>query len=604
MLHNLNQLIHNTIKSMNAREQLTSAKYGSNLAASMVYNKGLPQSATIGSLYHYSYSFDAKFGWPNSRTNNKHSLTENFGYENLRLDSIWGNSHANNGFAYENSGNLTRKNDLGLMEYDGYRLTDLYAKTANLVPVDSQMINYTWFHQIKNIAEGDYSASFTYNSDQQRCKMVVSQNGSTQYTRWYPGSRYMKEVNGSATTQYTWLGGDAYTAPAVSVKVGTGAPVIYYVLRDYLGSITHIVKSTDLTYQAYSFDAWGRRRSADDWSYTLDVNDQALFAGRGFTGHSLSREERNGKHLPEFGLINMNGRLYDPLLGRFLSPDNNVQLPDFSQNFNRYSYALNNPLAYTDPDGEFIFSLFLPGIGTLLDAACWGAVIGGAGYTASVAMSNGGFSNWNSGDFWKSVGFGAASGFLTAGVGQIFGPIGSAGFGGEIGRALTHGVSQAWLSGITGYGDPMTSFASAGLGSLAGSAFMMYGRRFASSTFGNYAFSGLAGGIGAELTGGNFWQGAATGLMTTGLNHLQQNIQMSQMDKLLAERISDAALAERQRNIYNLSVMDDPYGEFDQNINVEINVKGAKGFIKGAPIGIGDKSVSADIFYKSSRIIS
>jgi len=297
----------------------------------------------------------------------------------------------------------------------------------------------------------------------------------------------------------------------------------------------------------------------------------------------------------------MNGRLYDPLLGRFLSPDNNVQLPDFSQNFNRYSYALNNPLAYTDPDGEFIFSLFLPGIGTLLDAACWGAVIGGAGYTASVAMSNGGFSNWNSGDFWKSVGFGAASGFLTAGVGQIFGPIGSAGFGGEIGRALTHGVSQAWLSGITGYGDPMTSFASAGLGSLAGSAFMMYGRRFASSTFGNYAFSGLAGGIGAELTGGNFWQGAATGLMTTGLNHLQQNIQMSQMDKLLAERISDAALAERQRNIYNLSVMDDPYGEFDQNINVEINVKGAKGFIKGAPIGIGDKSVSADIFYKSSK---
>jgi len=350
MLHNLNQLIHNTIKSMNAREQLTSAKYGSNLAASMVYNKGLPQSATIGSLYHYSYSFDAKFGWPNSRTNNKHSLTENFGYENLRLDSIWGNSHANNGFAYENSGNLTRKNDLGLMEYDGYRLTDLYAKTANLVPVDSQMINYTWFHQIKNIAEGDYLASFTYNSDQQRCKMVVSQNGSTQYTRWYPGSRYMKEVNGSATTQYTWLGGDAYTAPAVSVKVGTGAPVIYYVLRDYLGSITHIVKSTDLTYQAYSFDAWGRRRSADDWSYTLDVNDQALFAGRGFTGH---------EHLPEFGLINMNGRLYDPLLGRFLSPDNNVQLPDFSQNFNRYSYALNNPLKYTDPEGEFIFTAFL-----------------------------------------------------------------------------------------------------------------------------------------------------------------------------------------------------------------------------------------------------
>jgi len=48
----------------------------------------------------------------------------------------------------------------------------------------------------------------------------------------------------------------------------------------------------------------------------------------------------------------MNGRLYDPILGRMLSPDNYIQLPDFSQNLNRYSYALNNPLIYTDPSGE------------------------------------------------------------------------------------------------------------------------------------------------------------------------------------------------------------------------------------------------------------
>jgi hypothetical protein len=50
----------------------------------------------------------------------------------------------------------------------------------------------------------------------------------------------------------------------------------------------------------------------------------------------------------------MNGRLYDPVMGRMLSPDNNVQMPDYTQNFNRYSYALNNPLRFTDPDGEFL----------------------------------------------------------------------------------------------------------------------------------------------------------------------------------------------------------------------------------------------------------
>jgi hypothetical protein len=47
----------------------------------------------------------------------------------------------------------------------------------------------------------------------------------------------------------------------------------------------------------------------------------------------------------------MNGRVYDPVLGRFLSPDPYVQQPDFSQSLNRYSYCLNNPLIYTDPSG-------------------------------------------------------------------------------------------------------------------------------------------------------------------------------------------------------------------------------------------------------------
>ena len=50
----------------------------------------------------------------------------------------------------------------------------------------------------------------------------------------------------------------------------------------------------------------------------------------------------------------MNARLYDPSIGRFVSPDPYVQAPDFSQNFNRYSYCLNNPLKYTDPSGKFI----------------------------------------------------------------------------------------------------------------------------------------------------------------------------------------------------------------------------------------------------------
>lgn len=75
-----------------------------------------------------------------------------------------------------------------------------------------------------------------------------------------------------------------------------------------------------------------------------------LKLGRGYTGH---------EHLSLFGLVNMNARLYDPLLGRFLSPDPYVQMPDNLQNLNRYSYCLNNPLTYKDPEGElFFFTIF------------------------------------------------------------------------------------------------------------------------------------------------------------------------------------------------------------------------------------------------------
>jgi len=64
---------------------------------------------------------------------------------------------------------------------------------------------------------------------------------------------------------------------------------------------------------------------------------------RGYTGHEM---------LPQFGLINMNARLYDPIVGRMLSPDNYVQAPSYSQSYNRFSYVFNNPLKYTDPTGN------------------------------------------------------------------------------------------------------------------------------------------------------------------------------------------------------------------------------------------------------------
>jgi RHS repeat-associated protein len=145
-----------------------------------------------------------------------------------------------------------------------------------------------------------------------------------------------------------------------------GTEHLYYTATDHLGSICQIIEPNGTVVEETNYDPCsmnfvfventktntlneliptfcreGRPRNTTNWTYT---NAQALNTTyRGYTGHEM---------LPEFGLINMNGRIYDPALGRMLSPDNYVQDPYNPQNYNRYAYVLNNPLKYTDPTGN------------------------------------------------------------------------------------------------------------------------------------------------------------------------------------------------------------------------------------------------------------
>ena len=122
-----------------------------------------------------------------------------------------------------------------------------------------------------------------------------------------------------------------------------------YPHRDHLGSIDLVTGETGQALDTRSFDAWGRARNAD-WTPVgaatiVPLNETK----RGFTGH---------EHLDSVGLIHMNGRVYDPLLGRFLSADPSDALNP-GVGLNRYAYVLNNPLSLTDPSG--FASVFGPG---------------------------------------------------------------------------------------------------------------------------------------------------------------------------------------------------------------------------------------------------
>lgn len=109
--------------------------------------------------------------------------------------------------------------------------------------------------------------------------------------------------------------------------------------KDALGSVDTITNESGIVIQRLAYDAFGKR-IVQDWINDTDKNKPLV--KRGYTGH---------EHIEEFELIHMNGRIYDPVVGRFLSADIFVPYPFKTQSFNRYSYVRNNPLKYIDPSG-------------------------------------------------------------------------------------------------------------------------------------------------------------------------------------------------------------------------------------------------------------
>jgi uncharacterized protein (TIGR02594 family) len=340
-----------SVTAMNALQQITGGRYGSNLNVTFGYNAyGYPTSTVTGTLQNYQYDFDNVTGNLNWRKNIlQGNIQENFEYDNLeRLDRVYRGATTLLDMAYHaNKGGITTKSDIGTIVYRNARpyADSLINPSAGIIPGTAQAIAYTSFEKVSTITENGYNATFTYLADNERAKMVVLNGSNHVVTRWYPTSRFMKDSVSGNVKKYTYIGGDAYTAPVMAVTQN-GTTNYYYLLRDYLGSITHVVNTSNSVVAEYSYDAWGRMRNPATWvTYAPGQEPELTFAGRGFTGH---------EHLPWFKLINMNGRVYDPLVGQFLSPDNFIQDPAYTQNYNRFSYCMNNPLRFTDPSG-YIF---------------------------------------------------------------------------------------------------------------------------------------------------------------------------------------------------------------------------------------------------------
>ena len=199
---------------------------------------------------------------------------------------------------------------------------------------------YTWttYNKPSRIAEGTATVSFSYGADRSRFKQVNSATGTTTL---YIGGLFEKRTTATATTEVHYIQAGGRTV-AVHTSLSSTAAQTRYLHGDHLGSVVLVTdEDGNVEGNRYSFDAFGRRRNGSDWTDTLTAlsnPDTTL----GYTGH---------ESIDAVDIVHMNGRVYDPYLGRVLSPDPIVQAPHNGQSLNRYSYVMNNPLSYTDPSG-------------------------------------------------------------------------------------------------------------------------------------------------------------------------------------------------------------------------------------------------------------
>jgi RHS repeat-associated protein len=398
---------------------------GVNISATYDAAKGdvlaLSASRNGSSIQNKTYGWDS-LGNLNTRTDLIAQRTETFGYDTLnRLTSssvvalpgaIITSVPPPQTYSYDIKGNLLTKGDSASLTYasptrihavtsatvKGFNRTYSY-DAAGYVTSDGKR-TYTWtsFGQLKQLvyesapelkdltgfiryAAGRVQSDFDFDAAGGRARQVKERTApndsreieTTLYLGAYERENHTTKANELASPvlvktvhRHSLGGGMIYTR-----TLGGSEPGIKLtnVLKDHLGSTDALVVGiwdgstfANQAIERLSFDAWGERRDASTQiSYRASDTDpfrtSAKDHDRGYTGH---------EQLDDSGLIHMNGRIFDPELGRFLSPDPVVQIPEYSQNFNRYSYCLNNPLNATDPSGFSFISKAFSKIGSFI----------------------------------------------------------------------------------------------------------------------------------------------------------------------------------------------------------------------------------------------
>lgn len=407
----------------------------------------------------------------------------------------------------------------GYFYYDAAGNQTLYDRSGT---ASDRTISYNAASQAIEVRVGDVAAPslrvrFWYGPDGQRYKQ---QDQSGKVTLYVGGVEVVKQ--GTATTFRRYVAG-------VQLQTVSGSTVsTKYLFHDQLGSIARIANPDGTAAEGGDYSEFGERRS-----YTDPTASGGAMAAtpRGYTGHEM---------LDGVGLVHMNARLYDPIVGRFVQPDPLIQSPGNAQSWNAYTYVLNNPHKYTDPTGMFSWDhFFLNPLSSVIRGvmsgmsstahgvglfgcsqipAGWGiACAGGANY--DYVRANGGSVS----DARKAGVNAAFSAAVFYGIGEYFEGVSGGGkltTGQTAAKVLAHGIAGGVVSRLNG-GSFGSGFAAAGFSELAAPQIGQIGQPFAETVV-----AAIVGGTASKLSGGKFANGAVTAAFAYAFNRLKHEEQL------------------------------------------------------------------------------
>ncbi|MDD4617067.1 MAG: hypothetical protein PHW76_08165, partial [Alphaproteobacteria bacterium] len=417
-------------------------------------------------------------------------LREQLTYDNMnRLVESWIENGPTKTVAYDDIGNIISKSDVGTYAYPtagsarphavqsiagALNTSYTYDANGNTLAGNGKTYTYTAANMPKTIASGATAIAYAYDDAHQR----ISQTSPTETTTYLndPFMKVEKVVGASGAVQwneYLFAGGEA-----IGVRfVRSTGPVMRYFANDHLGSVQMIMDETGAIIERLSYDAWGKRRfpnGQDD-----PTNAIASQTTRGFTNH---------EQIDKVGLINMNARTYDPVVGRFTAPDSLVENYFIPQLLNRYTYVGNNPLTFTDPTGQCFLGMCHWLKSPIFKMVVITAAVISFNYYALPAMG-----------FTVSAAAAAADASLTLISGTQLVALGA--IEGAISGAVLSGNLSGALSGA------ITGAIFAGVGNVAQANGWNNAGMFTEAQAKNVAMHAAAGGVTSVIQGGKFQSG-------------------------------------------------------------------------------------------------